>query len=70
MSLCTKFHKFCYICGKFTIMPSKRAITSDISELYQQYFNQTVINDVDWAPKIVCTSCVSRLSEWKKGKIK
>lgn len=69
MSSCGQFHKYCYVCGKQTIMPSKRKITAEIVELYGLYFDQPFIHDVDWAPSIICTTCLSKLNDWKKGKM-
>lgn len=65
MTDCVKqFNCFCYICGKFTTERSRRTITSDIKDLYEEYFNLPVNENVDWAPSIVCSSCTGRLSDW------
>lgn len=65
----SKFNCFCYVCGKYTTAVSRRKITEDIADLYQKYFNQNVIRDVDWAPSIICTGCTARLNQWLKGDI-
>lgn len=72
MSSCGRhsFNAYCNVCGKYTLMPSKRRISPEIAELYSLYFNQTLICDVDWAPQIICTACLIRLNQWKKGEIK
>lgn len=64
---CEKSNLFCYICGKFTIMPSRRKITDDISILYEQYFNLPVIRDKPWVPSVCCSSCLNRLQRWGNG---
>lgn len=70
MSDCSKrMNNFCYMCGRFTIMPTRRNITSKLAELYEQYFNIAVIKNVDWVPTIACTSCANRLRDWDKGRI-
>lgn len=63
------FDNFCYVCGKRTIVESRRKIGDDFAELYNQYFNQVVYRNVEWAPSVVCTGCLSILNRWKKGKI-
>lgn len=69
MSDCRKnFHQFCYMCGRFTIMPNKRKISTEIAEIYEQYFNIPVNQNVDWVPNIACISCVMRLNDWKNGR--
>lgn len=61
---------FCYCCGRFTRMACKRAINCEIERLYRLYFKpHEVIKNVNWAPKIFCTSCTNRLTEWSNGKI-
>lgn len=70
MSECTKtFNCFCYICGKFTIMPSRKKISAEICILYEQYFNIQVIQNKEWVPSIACTTCIDRLQKWSKGNV-
>lgn len=67
MDQCWNFNNFCYVCGKRTIMPSRRKISEETKTLYSQYFNGLdVIENVDWAPSIICTGCLSKLNQWKK----
>lgn len=69
MSDCSRrFNLFCYACGKYTIMPSKRKITPHIADLYEKYFNMRIIENVTWAPSIVCSTCYVQLHEWSIGK--
>lgn len=63
------FNNFCYVCGKRTITDSRRKIGDDFAELYHRYFNQVVFRNVEWAPSIVCTGCLSLLNRWKKGEV-
>lgn len=67
MDKCSKLNNFCYVCGRFTIMPSRRKISSEIHKLYEEYFSQSVHSGVLWAPSIVCTSCVIHLNKWKSS---
>lgn len=67
MDKCNKLNNFCYVCGKFVILASRRKITVQTAELYRLYFSQNVFNDVDWAPCIVCTACVFNLNRWKNS---
>lgn len=64
-----KFNRFCYVCGKHTMVTSRRNINPEIAELYRQYFSQDVILDVEWSPSIICTTCLKNLNQWKKGEI-
>lgn len=64
-----KFNNFCYVCGRYTIMPSRRKISSEIAELYKIYFDNFVVRDVEWAPAMICTGCLSKLNQWYKGEI-
>lgn len=69
MDECLKnFNHYCYMCGKWTIMSSKKKITDEIATLYEQYFNIPVIHNVDWVPKMACSSCVARLYDWRTGR--
>lgn len=44
-----------------------RKISEDMVTLYRQYFySLDVISNVDWAPSIICTRCLSNLNQWKK----
>lgn len=65
MDKCPRLNNFCYVCGRFTIMPSRRKISSEIQKLYEDYFAQCVHSCVPWAPSIVCTSCIVYLNKWK-----
>lgn len=67
MEKCSKLNNFCYVCGRFTIMPSRRKISFEIADLYQQYFSQSVVSGVVWAPSIVCTTCIIHLNKWKNS---
>lgn len=70
MSDClSKFNFFCYVCGKFTIMTSRRKFTCEVAQIYEQYFNIPVIRSVQWTPAIACTTCVNQLQKWSKGVI-
>lgn len=63
-----KINNFCYICGKFTIMPMKKKISPEVAKMYEQYFNISVIRDINWVPSIACSTCVARLYDWQNGR--
>lgn len=65
-----KLNNFCYVCGKFTAMPQKNKISDQLAEIYEEYFNLAVIQNVDWVPQIVCGSCRSILYGWINGRRK
>lgn len=70
MSDCaSKFNYYCYVCGKFTIMPSRKRINDHTARIYEQYFNVTMIRDVNWVPTIACSTCTNRLNDWSNGKV-
>lgn len=46
----------------------KRGIGSEeFKKAYNLYFNQTVIENVDWVSKSVCVTCYGGLLKWFKG---
>lgn len=66
-------NNFCYVCGIFTPIDERkksnkkfRSITDEFKKIYNVYFNQTVIEDVDWVPKLVCKTCYTGLFKWIK----
>lgn len=67
MEACKKFNYFCYVCGKYTIMPSRRKITIEIMNLYEKYFSLSVICGKSWTPSIVCTTCIYRFNKWENN---
>ncbi|CAH0563084.1 unnamed protein product [Brassicogethes aeneus] len=69
MNSCKAFNTFCYIYGRYVIITSLRKISPDVAEVYRQYFDQSVVYNVDWAPSIVCTGCLLKLNQWAKGEI-
>jgi len=68
MDKCSKLNTFCYVCGKFVIKTSRRKISAETADLYQQYFSQNVFADVYWTPSIVYTTCVLNLNKWTKNR--
>ncbi|XP_031640029.1 uncharacterized protein LOC116351997 [Contarinia nasturtii] len=62
-----RFNHYCYICGKFIVMPNRRKISDEICKIYEQYFNIPVIRNEQWVPSIACTSCTNGLKRWSKG---
>lgn len=60
-------NSFCYVCGKFVNMPSRKKISDEICRIYEQYFNIPVVKGVKWAPSIICTNCNCKLLAWSKG---
>jgi len=52
------------VCGKFVIKTSRRKISAETADLYQQYSSQNIFADVYWTPSIVCTTCVLNLIKW------
>lgn len=69
MNFCSSgFNSYCNICGRFTFMPSRRRVSDEIAEKFEQYFNMTMTRNVQWAPSIVCTGCVNKLRDWYNGK--
>lgn len=63
-----RFNSYCYVCGKFILMPSRKKLSSSTAQVYEQYFNLQVIQNVWWAPSIVCTTCYNTLHNWLSGK--
>lgn len=63
---------FCYVCGEFTPVDAYnkqskkkgRAFSADLKRAYELYYNQSVIENVDWVPKSVCITCYSGLMKW------
>lgn len=64
-----KFNCFCYVCGRRLVMPSRRKITPEVADAYGKYFNLPIEFNVEWAPSIICTTCLSRLNRWIKGEV-
>lgn len=67
MDACNKFNCFCYVCGKYVNMPSRRKITIETINLYETYFSLRVICGKSWTPSMVCTTCIYHLNKWKKN---
>lgn len=67
MEACKKFNYFCYVCGKYKNMPSRRKISNETSTLYESYFSLSVIYGKSWTPSIVCTHCIYHLNKWGKN---
>lgn len=65
MSRCHKLAKYCYVCGKFHIPNSRHAFTEESLDLYELYFAHKVIQNEDWVPTTICTTCIKNLNKWK-----
>ena len=64
-------NNFCYICGQYTVKNQKRDISSKIKELYQSYFEEEIGDqDKEFAPHIVCITCVANLTKWSRNQLK
>ena len=62
---------FCYVCGNFTTVKQRKAITNKLKHAYRQYFGvQLGDQDKSWAPHISCSSCYITLTQWLNGKNK
>lgn len=81
MDDCKGINNFCYVCGfyipkegtfygkeKKKKMKRKISITELFSAAYKQYYKRDIIENVDWAPNIVCSLCYEGLLKWKSGK--
>lgn len=61
-------NSFCYIYDQYTSKGQKRNITPFIKSLYLGYFNMKLGDqDKNFAPHIVCKTCVENLRQWYKG---
>lgn len=60
---------FCYICGKYMLSKQQNNITNLVKNMYKMYFDYNIRNlEKPWTPNKVCTTCVSELRKWSKGK--
>lgn len=64
-----KMDMFCYVCGRFTIIKSRKGISAQLEQIYRQYYRMAVIRDVWWAPQFMCSSCYGWLYNWRRQKI-
>ena len=59
---------FCYICGKYKTIDNKNSITDFVRKAYFAYFGIKLRDqDQQWAPHVVCKTCVERLRLWTSG---
>ena len=60
---------FCYICGSYASKEQRRPISAFVKRAYFHYFGVRVGDqDKQWAPHIVCRTCVEHLRQWINGK--
>ena len=60
---------FCYICGKYILVPYRNPVTTFIKQTFHAYFDMKLGDqDKAWAPHMVCKSCTECLRQWSKGK--
>ena len=63
-------YKFCYICGKVTLLNQKSNITPFIKKTYKDYFGMHLgYQDKPFAPHIYCKMCTVNLHRWNNKKI-
>ena len=59
---------FCYICGRYTLADQRRSVTDFVKRAYLGFFEVKLGDqDKDWAPHIVCRTCVTDLTQWSQG---
>ena len=64
-------NNFCYICSQYTVKNQKRVISSKTKELYQTYLEAQIDDqDKEFAPHIVCSTCVANLTTWSRNQLK
>ena len=50
------------------MLRNRKKITDFVKEAYRAYFGINIGDqDKNWAPKVVCRSCIDSLSKWKNG---
>ena len=60
---------FCYICGSYTSKQQRKPISDFMKRAYLAYFGVKLGDqDKQWAPHIVCKTCVEHLRQWTVGK--
>ena len=60
---------FCYICGKYTVTPNRKPVTSFIMHAYHAYFGIKLADqDKTLAPHMVCKACPETLRGWTNSK--
>lgn len=61
-------NKFCNICGQFILAGQQtRPISLNLKEVYAKYFGREILQNVSWAPNIVCLVCYSNLMQWRQS---
>ena len=62
--------KFCYICGKVTLLNQKLNITPFIKKTYKNYFGMHLGDqDRKCAPHMCCKTCTVNLHRWNNKNI-
>lgn len=60
---------FCYICGEYTLKANRKPISEFVKRAYVGYFGVKLGDqDKQWAPHIVCKTCIEQLRHWTNGK--
>lgn len=67
--LCNKSSdSFCYACGLFAPISTRRYINEQHKDLYLKYFGIEIKNqDTCWVPHTICSSCRNGLTMWSKN---
>ena len=56
---------FCYICGEYKTVDTRKSITDFVRKVYYAYFGMKLRDqDNPWVPHVVCKTCVERLRQW------
>ncbi|KAI5696331.1 hypothetical protein M8J76_008968 [Diaphorina citri] len=60
---------FCYVCGEYTPLESRKPVNEFVNKAYHAYFGIKIGDqDKSWAPHEVCKTCVEHLRQWTTGK--
>lgn len=68
-TLSTQHTVFCYVCGKFIPLQTRRAFNENLKKIYKECFDREVKNLKEkWVPHKICDTCRKMLNIWDKNK--